>query len=129
MLAEVMVAMMDGSQPEAMVVAPKVAAQPVLPAAQESTPIMGRTEGVMAEGPSDTAVAVEGIAGELSLALTSRGSHLPMWDEPLLWWVSPQDQSSKLFTLDDATKGMEPESLNEGITAKLEALNKARGAL
>ena len=35
----------------------------------------------------------------------------------------------ELFTLDDATKGMEQESLNEGITAMLEALNQARGAL
>jgi len=36
--------------------------------------------------------------------------------------------SSELFTLDDAAKGMERESLNEGITAALEALNQARGA-
>ena len=36
---------------------------------------------------------------------------------------------SELFTLDDAAEGMERESLNEGITATLEALNQARGTL
>ena len=65
----------------------------------------------------------------MSLVLTPGGSHLPMWDEPLLRWVSPQDPSSELFTLDDAAKGMERESLNEGITAALEALNQAKGTL
>ena len=41
----------------------------------------------------------------------------------MLRWGSPQDLSSKLFTLDDAAEGMERESLNEGITATLKALN------
>ena len=67
--------------------------------------------------------------GEPSLALTSVGSDSPARSEPLLRWVSPQDPSSELFTLDDAAEGMERESLNEGITAMLEALNQARGAL
>ena len=93
--------------------------RPVLPVAQKSTP----------KGPLDTTVVAEGTAGELSLVLTSRGSHPPAWDEPLLRWVSPQDPSSELFTLDDAAEGMEQESLNEGITAMLEALNHAKGAL
>ena len=101
----------------------------MLPVAHKTTPIMGRTEGVVAEGSSDTMVVAGRTSGELSLALTSRGSHLPIWDEPLLWWVSPQDPSSELFTLDDSAEGMERESLNEGITAALEALNQARGTL
>ena len=42
---------------------------------------------------------------------------------PLLRWVSSWDPSSELFTLDDAAEGMEPENLNEGFTAMLEALN------
>ena len=49
---------------------------------------------------------------ELSLVLTSRDSHLPARDEPLLRWGSPQDLSSELFTLDNAAEGMERESLN-----------------
>jgi len=40
-----------------------------------------------------------------------------------------QDPTSTLFSLDDATKSIERESLNEGISAMLEALNQARGAL
>ena len=52
-----------------------------------------------------------------------------MRDEPLLRWVSLQDLSLELFTLDDAAEGMERESLNEGITATLEALNQVRGTL
>ena len=68
---------------------PKAAAHLVLSVARETTPIVGRTEGVVAEGPSDTAVVAEETGRELSLVLTPWGSHLPTWDEPLLWWVSP----------------------------------------
>ena len=63
------------------------------------------------------------------MALTSGGSHSPMWDKPLLWWMNPQDPTSTLFTLDDAAESMERESLDEGIAAMLKALDHARGAL
>ena len=36
---------------------------------------------------------------------------------------------SILFSLDNATESIERESLNEGISTVLEALNQARGAL
>ena len=129
MEAEVTGAMMDGSQPEVVVAAPEAAPHPVLPVAQETTPVVGKTEGVMAKGPSDIMVVAEQTGRELSLVLTPGGNHPPMQDEPLLRWVSPQDLSSELFTLDDAAEGMERDSLNEGIMAVLEALNQARGAL
>ena len=66
---------------------------------------------------------------ELSLVLTSVGHYPLTQDEPPLRWVSPWNPSLELFTLDDATEGMEWENLNEGFTAMLEALNQARGAL
>ena len=59
----------------------------------------------------------------MSLVLPSKGHHSPMQDEPSLWWVSPWDPSSELFTLDDAVEGMEREKLSEGFMAMLEALN------
>ena len=40
-----------------------------------------------------------------------------------------QDPTSILFSLNDATESIEWESLNEGISALLEALNQARGVL
>ena len=40
-------------------------------AAPEATPVLGRTEGVIAEGPSDTAVVTKEAGRELSLVLTS----------------------------------------------------------
>ena len=43
--------------------------------------------------------------------------------------MSPWDPSSELFTLDDATEGMERENLNEGFTATLEAMIQAKGTL
>ena len=104
-------------------------ARPMLPAALEATPVIGRTEGDMAEGPPNTMAVAEDTSRELSLVLPLEGHHSPTRDEPLLRWVSPRDLSSELFTLDDATEGMERESLNEGITAALEALNQARGIL
>ena len=116
-------AMTNESQPEATVVAPEAAARPVLLAAQVTTPVVGRTEGVMAEGPPDTMVVDKETSRELYLVLTLGGSHPPAWDEPPLCWVNPRDSSSDLFTLNDAAESMEWESLNEGIMATLEALN------
>ena len=43
--------------------------------------------------------------------------------------MDPQDPTSILFSLNDATKSIERESLNEGISAMMEILNKARGVL
>ena len=110
-----------------MVAVPKAAPHPVLPAAQETMPVVGRMQGVMFEAPPNTTVVAEETDRELSLVLTSEGHCPPMRDEPLLWWVSPRDPSSELFTLDDAGEGMEWENLNKGFTAALEALNQARG--
>ena len=101
----------------------------MLPLAQEMAPIVSRTEGVTAEGSPNTAVVTEGTGGELSLALTSGGSHSPAWDETLLRWTNLQDPMSTLFTLDDAAESMERESLDEGIVAALKALDHARGTL
>ena len=79
-----MVAATDGLQPEATVAVPEAAAHPVLPAARETTPIVGRTEGVMTEGPPNTTVVAEETGRELSLVLTLGGSRPPAQDEPLL---------------------------------------------
>ena len=43
--------------------------------------------------------------------------------------MDPRDPTSLLFSLDDATKSIERESLNEGILAMMEVLNQARGVL
>ena len=90
---------------------------------------MGRTEGDTTEGSSGIVVVVERTSRGSPLALASGGSHSPVRGEPQLQWVDPQDPTSTLFSLDDATKSIERESLNEGILAMLEALNQARGAL
>ena len=73
--------------------------------------------------------AVIGVGGKPSLALTPVGSDSPARSEPLLRWVSLEDPTLTLFTLDDATKRMERESLDVGIASMLEALDHARGAL
>ena len=57
----------------------------------------------------------------------SRGS--PTWGEPPLRWMAPQDPMSTLFSLDDASKSMERESLNIGFSAMMDALSQARGVL
>ena len=43
--------------------------------------------------------------------------------------MDPQDPMSILFSLNDATKSTERESLNEGILAMMDVLNQARGIL
>ena len=73
--------------------------------------------------------AAIGADGEPSLTLTSVGSDSPMQGEPLLQWVSPEDLTSTLFTLDDVAESMERESLDVGVAFVLEALDHARGAL
>ena len=110
-------------------VVPKEAARSAPPVAQVMTPDVGQMEGDAAEGSPNVAVVAERTGRELSLALTSAGSHLPTWDEPLLRWANPQDPTSTLFALDDATESMERESLDEGIAAMLKALDHDRGAL
>ena len=87
--AEVMVAVMDGPQPEAVVAAPEAAVRPAPPVASEATPILGRAEGVAGEGPSDAAVVAEEAGRELSLSLTSGGSRPPVQGEHPLWCGSP----------------------------------------
>ena len=62
-----MVATIDGSQPEVVVAALEVAVRPALPAAPETMPVVGRTEEVVAQGPSDTAAVAEETDRELSL--------------------------------------------------------------
>lgn len=125
MEAEVMVAVMDRSQPEAMVAAPEAAVRSAPLVAPEATPLLGRMEGFAVEGHSDTVVVAEETDRELSLVLTLGGSRMPMRNEPLLRWGSPQDPSSVIFTLDDGVEGVERESLDNGIMAKLDALNHA----
>ena len=73
--------------------------------------------------------ATLGTGGESSLALMSVGCDLPTRGEPLLWWTSPQDPASTLFTLDATAVGMEQESLDVGIMSVLEALDHASSAL
>ena len=71
--------------PEAMVAVLEAAVHSTPPAAPEATPVLGRTEGVAGEGPSDTIVVAEETNRELSLSLTSGGSCPPMQDEHPLW--------------------------------------------
>ena len=106
-----------------MVAAPEAAARPVPPVAPKTMPAVGRSKGVMTQGPSSTMVAAEETSKVLSLALPSKGCHPPTWDAPPFRWVSLWDLLSELFTLDDAAKGMEREKLHNGFMAMLEALN------
>ena len=110
-------------------VAAEAASQPAPSMAQAMAPDVGRTEGDMAKGSLDVVAVAERTGRESSLALTSRDSHSPTWDEPLLRWMNPQDPMLTLFTLDDAAESMEWESLDEGIAAMLQALNHAQSAL
>ena len=43
--------------------------------------------------------------------------------------MDPQDPTSTLFSLDDATERIEQESLDEGISAMMDVLNQAKGIL
>ena len=88
-----------------------------------------RTEGDTAEGSPSVVAVVERIGGESPMALTSGGSRSLVWGESLLKWMDPQDPTSILFSLDDSTKSIEWESLNEGISAMMEVLNQDRGIL
>ena len=121
--------MMGETQSDATVAVLKVAARSTPPAVQVMAPDVGWTEGDAVEGSLDTVAVAEWTGGELSLALTSGGSHSPVRGKPLLRWMNPQDPTSTLFALNDATGSMERESLDEGIVAMLKALDHARGTL
>ena len=104
-------------------------ARSVPSAALVMAPDMGRTERNMTKGSPGVVVVVERTGEGSPLALTSGGSRSPVRGESLLQWTDPQDPTSILFSLDDATESIERESLNEGILAMMEVLNQARGVL
>ena len=86
-------------------------------------------EGDTAKGSLGVVAVVERTSGESPLALALGGSHSPARGKPMLQWIDPHDPTTTLFSLDDAIESIERESLNEGISVVLEALNQARGAL
>ena len=60
---------------------------------------------------------------EVTLGPGVGGSHSPARGESLLQWMDPQDPTSTLFSLDDATKSIERGSLDEGISAVMSVLD------
>ena len=105
------------------------AAQSAPSTAQAMEPEVGRTEGDMVGGSSSTVAVVERTSGGSPLALMSGGSRSPARGDPPLQWMAPQDPTSALFSLDDATESIELESLNIGFLAMMDALSQARGIL
>ena len=74
-------------------------------------------------------VVVERTSRGSPLALMSRDSRSPTRGESLLQWMDPQDPTSILFSLDDATESIERESLDIGFSTMMDALSQARGVL
>ena len=93
------------------------------PVAQVMVPEGGWIEGDTTKGSLGVMVVVERTSGGSPLALMSVGSCSPMRGESLLQWMDPQDPTSILFWLDDATESTERESLDGGIFAMMDVLN------
>ena len=79
-----------------------------------------------AGGTTGVMVVVERTSGGLPSALVPGGSRSPAWGESPLHWMEPQDPTSTLFSLDDATESLEQGSLDEGISAMMDVLDQAR---
>ena len=77
----------------------------------------------MAGGSLGVVAVVERTNRGSPLALMSGRSRSPVRGEPLLQWMDPQNPTSIIFSLDDATKSIEQESLDEGILAMMDVLN------
>ena len=90
---------------------------------------MGRTEGDTTRGSLGAMVVVERTSGRSPLVLMLGGSCSPVRGEPPLQWMSAQDPTSALFSLDDATESMERENLDIRFLAMMDALSQARGIL
>ena len=82
-----------------------------------------------AKGSPNAVVVVERTSEGLPSALVSGGSRSPTRGESPLHWTDPQDPTSTLFSLDDATESIERESLDVGFLAMMDALSQARGIL
>ena len=72
---------------------------------------------------------VEKTSGRSPSALMLGGSRSPVRGELALQWMDPQDPTSTLFSLDEATESIERKSLDGGISAMMDVLNQARGIL
>ena len=80
----------------------------------------------MAGGTTGIVAVVERTSGGLPSGLVPGGSRSPARGEPPLHWMDPQDPTSTLFSLDDATKSIEWVSLDKGISAMMGVLDQAR---
>ena len=120
---EVTVTVISPAQLDVAMVAFEGASQSMPPMAQATAPEAGWTEEDTARGSPGVMAVVERISGGSPSALMSGGSRSPMWGKPPLQWMAPQDPTSTLFSLDDATESIEWESLNKGILAMMEVLN------
>ena len=85
--AEVAMTVTSQAQSYTAAVVPEEAARSVPPAALAMAPEVGRTDGDMARGSPGIVAVVERTSGGSPLALTSGGSHSPVWGEPLLQWM------------------------------------------
>ena len=76
-----------------------------------------------ARGTTGIVVVVERTSGELPSGLVPGGSRSPTRGDPPLHWMDPQDPTSTLFSLDDATESIERGSLDKGISAMMGVLD------
>ena len=74
-------------------------------------------------GSSSVAVVSHRVRREAPPAPLSGGSRSPMRGEPPLQWMSAQDPTSALFSLDDHSESMEREGLDIRISTMLDALD------
>ena len=82
------------------------------PATLEATLEAGQT----AEETAGASLGIVAVVERISGGSLARG-------EPPLRWMAPQDPTSTLFSLDDASESMERESLDIGFLAMMDALS------
>ena len=110
-------------------VASEGAVQSAPPASQAAAPEAGWTGEDTVRGSLGIVAVVERASGGSPSALVLGGSRSPTRGESLLQWMDPQDPTSTLFSLDDATESIERESLDVGFSAMMDVLSQAWGIL
>ena len=110
-------------------VASEGAAQSTTSAAQATLSKVGRMVEDMAGGTAGIMAVVERTRWGLPSALVLGGCRSPAWGVSPLHWMDPQDPTSTLFSLDDATESIERGSHDEGILVMMDVLYQARVVL
>ena len=111
------------AQRDVVTVVSEGAVQSMPPPPRATAPEAGWIEGDTTGWSLGVIGVVQRTSGGSPSTLMLGGSRSPAQGESLVQWMDPQDLTLTIFSLHDASKSIEQESLDEGISVMMDVLN------